>query len=162
MQTWITDYDFYKSANNLDNKRLFANIYEAIHILSSLLNVNNKLVNPKRNVSNHPVSKLWVGYEKSLLNYIMFHLKTWCIDRKYKSNINKKNYDMLAREIFYNEKNEKIKKQDESNKYWITDNLIKTHKSILINKNNNYRKLWPNIPDNLPMHYNWRQHDNNK
>jgi hypothetical protein len=67
MQTWLTDSDFSLSASNLDTKRLNAQIYEGIHILSSLLDVNDKLINPKRNVKNHPASKLWVGYQKQLL-----------------------------------------------------------------------------------------------
>jgi hypothetical protein len=53
MQTFIPDYNFYRSACNLDTKRLGSQIYEAIHILASLLYVNDKLVNPKRNVKNH-------------------------------------------------------------------------------------------------------------
>lgn len=47
MQTWITDKDFFKSAANLDRRRLGAQLYEGIHVLASLLEVNDKLVTPK-------------------------------------------------------------------------------------------------------------------
>lgn len=57
MQTFITDKNYSISASNLDNKRLGAQIYEGIHILASLLDVNDKLVTPKRSVKNHPVAK---------------------------------------------------------------------------------------------------------
>jgi hypothetical protein len=88
MQTWITDKDFYKSASNLSRQHLQAQIYEGIHILASLLDVNDKLVNPKRNVKNHSASKLWIGYEVKLLNYIMIHIREWKINRNYKCAVN--------------------------------------------------------------------------
>lgn len=205
MQTWITDYDFYKSASNLDSKSLHINICESIHILASLLNCNDKLVNPKKNVKNHPAAKLWKEYEKSLLVYILQHIQEWKFERKKKCPINEKNYYMLNKEIF----NKAffcdaaalgIKKQDESDKYWINDELIKIHRSVLIQKEKNkdeqlrkvrkilcirrervfgknvidrynnqiknysykieknyhYRKLWPNVPRDLKMRYDWR------
>jgi len=126
MQTFITDYDFYKSASNLDTKRLGSQIYEAIHILASLLDVNDKLVNPKRNVKNHPAAQLWAGYEQWLLEYIMSHIDCW-EDKGYNININAKNYLILLREI-------RKMNFNQIPPSWITDELIQTHRSVLIQK----------------------------
>lgn len=126
MQTFITDFDFYTSASNLNRQHLQANIYEGIHILASLLDVNDKLVNPKRNVKNHPASKLWVGYEQWLLEYITNHIDLW-ENKGYRVNINAKNYLIIFEEI------KKIK-INEPFPNWITDELIQTHRSVLIQK----------------------------
>jgi len=149
MQTWITDFNFLKSAKNLDRKRLQAQIYEGIHILSSLLNVNDKLVNPKGSVKNHPVAKLWENYENELFNYIDIHMAV--IDPYYieKNNINTLNFLLLA-DIGKFHINEQLIIP------WITPELIRVHRSILIQKKPEYyRKKWPDIPDNLIMRYDW-------
>lgn len=70
MQTWITDTDIAVSAHNLDRQRLCAQLYEGIHILASLCGANDKLVNPKRDVSNHPAAKVWRGREEALCFYL--------------------------------------------------------------------------------------------
>lgn len=128
MQTWITDKDFSKSASNLNRHHLHANIYESIHILASLLDCTDKLVNPKRNVKNHPAAKLWKGYEGYLYFYIEFHLSAWH-ENGYESHINSKNLYMIAKQLtlysYY---------MDEKNIVWITDELIQTHRSVLIQK----------------------------
>jgi hypothetical protein len=124
MQTWITDKDFSKSAANLDRRRLGAQLYEGVHVLASLLEVNDKLVNPKRSVANHPVAKFWKGCEASLLKYIAIHLLEWS-KRGYKHGINFENFTILwkttiGRDIF--------------NSPAITDDLIKLHRHILLKK----------------------------
>lgn len=183
MQTWITDKDFYKSAYNLDTKRLGSQTYEGIHILASLLDVNDKLVNPKRNVKNHPVSKLWVGYEYELLCYIRKHLDNWH-DRNYDSIINETNYKIICMIVV-----KRFKTHFEVPS-WITDELIQVHRSVLIQKeiekenklldkysknkyvdlnkfcketnkikndsNYHYRNLWPNCPRDKVMRYDFR------
>jgi hypothetical protein len=156
MQTWITDKDFYKSASNLDTRRLQANIYESIQILASLIDCSDKLVNPKRNVKNYPQAKLWKGYERELYIYIGKHILVW-EQNKYKydySTITYRNYEF----IIFNKLVElnimpfliKIPK-------WITDELIQVHRSVLIQKKPDYyKKLWPDVSDNLKMRYDWR------
>lgn len=151
MQTWITDSNFLKSAKNLDKKRLHSQIYEGIHILASLLNCNNKLINPKRSVKNHPAAKLWSGYENELFNYIDIHMAV--IDPCYiiKNNINTLNLLLLV-DIGKFHINEQFVIPN-----WITPELIRVHRSVLIQKKPEYyREKWPDIPDNLEMRYNWR------
>lgn len=154
MQTWITDYNFLDSAENLDFKRLHSQIYEGIHVLASLLGISDKLVNPKRSVKNHPVAKLWAGFEIDLWKYIMWHKTVW-IKRnyKYENTINQKNYFFIT-DLLQN----KIKRYDFSDQpIWITDELIRVHRSVLIQKKpEHYRKLWQDVPEGLKMRYDWR------
>jgi hypothetical protein len=157
MQTWITDKDFYKSAVNLNRQHLQANLYESIHILASLLDVNDKLVNPKRNVKNHPAAKLWEGYEDALFYYIDAHIVAW-LNIGYKCNINKAN----MRFIYAVMKDNKYSYFQNKISNWITDELIQTHRSVLIQKEikkkvNHYQNLWPNCPNDLKMKYDWRR-----
>lgn len=154
MQTWITAYNFLASAKNLDTKRLHSQIYEAIHILASLLDVSNKLVNPKRSVKNHPVAKLWAGFEIDLWKYIMCHKIEWVKrNYKYENTINQKNYLFITNLL-----QDKIKRYDFSDQpIWITDELILIHRFVLIQKKpEHYRKLWPDVPEGLTMRYDWR------
>lgn len=157
MQTFITDKDFKQSARNLDRQRLHSQIYEAIHILSSLLEINDQLVNVKRNVKNHPAAKLWTGYELELLKYIQVHIDEWTF-RGYKTDINSRNFQVLWLEL------DVLTKQYDYDKLmpdWITDDLIKTHRSVLIQKKPEYyNKLWPDCPRDLKMRYDWRDKEN--
>lgn len=159
MQTFITNYNFYKSAENLDVKRRMSQIYESIHILASLLDMNDKLINPKRNIKNHPVAKLWEGYETWLFNYITCHIVIW-INKSKKTikeileTITIRNYSLLSIKI----KNHFPTFIDKNYPYWITDKLIKIHRSVLIQKKPDfYKKLWPGVPDNLIMKYDFRK-----
>jgi len=155
MQTWITDFSFSKSAQNLDNKRLHTQIYEGIHIFASLLDINNKLVNPKRSIKNHPTAKLWKGYELNLWIYIYFHRMEWK-NRGYKNTITEKNIMIIVKYLYkFNDNNLAYKN---GNPDWITEELVTTHRSVLIQKKpEHYRKLWPDVPDDLQMRYDWRK-----
>lgn len=79
MQTFLVHPNYDISASYLDSKRLFSQIYESIHILASLTGACHVLVNPKRDVSNHPVAKLWKGHEASLYAYAATHYNIWLI-----------------------------------------------------------------------------------
>jgi hypothetical protein len=97
MQTFLVHADYYQSAACLDPRRLFSQIYESVHILSSLLGVNDKLINPKRSVARHPTSLLWVGHEQSLCDYAFAHYIVW--ERRHpqdRPTINGLNLEMLS------------------------------------------------------------------
>lgn len=151
MQTFITDINFNKSAQNLDRARLGASIYESIHILASLLKVNENLITPKRDVSNHPASKLWIGWEGCLLNYIRIHIGEWR-NRGYKSKINFNNYRMLCYEIPY----EYIKKAEGYTiPDWVTKKVIDTHRNCLYRKRPDFYPIeWRG---DMEMQYSWRK-----
>lgn len=134
MQTPITDKIFFKSAHNLDNKRLHAAIYENIHGLASILDcVDDLQISEKAKIQvkkykNKPQCKMWIGYEKDLLYYIYTCLCEWGIERNFKLKINLENYNILAKKMFVrNFYNYKCPS-------WITDELIQTHRSVLIQK----------------------------
>lgn len=141
MQSWILDYDFKKSASYLDRHRLQANIFENIHGLASLLNINDKLVNPKRSVANHPNIKRWIGYETEYFCYILGHLIIW--DKKFAKNkgdtINSINMCLLSKYINLSEIisilcfNSSLTKPS-----WINPELIKQHQEILLKKDFEY------------------------
>ena len=136
MQTFITDRNFSKSAENLDVRRLNAQVYEGIHILSSLLDVNHKLVNPKRSVLNHPITRMWKGHEESLLFYIAIHLREKRRrGHKLSGTINFQNYIFLCGLISM--------KQIDSPEF-ITDELIKEYKKKLYEKDSEFYSQWKN------------------
>jgi hypothetical protein len=146
MQNWVLDldYNFYKSASYLDNHRLMANIYENIHGLASLLKINHLLYRRnkesgiveqlgKRSVANHPSIKRWLGFESMYFCYIAIHLAEW-EKRGYEIDINMKNINM----IFESYNCIRIYVRDRLTLFilphWINDDLIKTHRKILYNK----------------------------
>jgi len=97
MQTFLVDADYKTSASLLDSKRLFSQIYEGIHILASLTLMNNRLVNPKRNISNHPIVEVWRGHEWSLFNYVSAHYSVWSALHPLTINtINQANIELLS------------------------------------------------------------------
>jgi len=144
MQTWLVANTFEKSATLLDRRRLGAQLYESVHILASLRHKNHLLINPKRDVSNHPASKLWVGYERELGAYIYAHLSEWC-NRGYKSDINTKNYRVIT---------EGLERGMYNIPSWITSEVIVTHRNVLYRKNPTfYPKKWCG---DRGMRYDWQ------
>ena len=135
MQTFITDFDLEKSAKNLDNKRLGKQRIEAIQIAKILIEGENY------RWKNHPAVLMWKGYEAFLVKkYIKAILKEWN-SREFSNTKSLKDYRRLYRLVFHME----IIKPD-----WITAELIKSHRSKLIQKHPDYyKKIWPDIPDNL-------------
>lgn len=97
MQTFLVTRDPYQSARYLDPKRLFSQVYEGIHILASLQNMEGQLINPKRSVINHPVARMWDGYEPGLWAYCMAHYDVWSETHGHQPNsINYQNLLLLA------------------------------------------------------------------
>lgn len=104
MQTFLLDADYRKSAEYLDIRRRFSQIYEGIHILSSILDINQELVTPKRSVKNHPIAKAWKDYPEYLLHYIEEHFYVWRRNYGYTelaalNTINGQNIDLLRHYI---------------------------------------------------------------
>ena len=204
MQTFITDFDIRNSLNSLDMHRLFSMIYENTHGLGAMLGcVDDLLLSDEaktqaKKLINKPQCKLWIGYEIYLYTYIIKAYFIWYkkfADKektKYNGTTNFKNLEIILFHIYNN--NYKYIEPD-----WITNDLIQTHRSVLIQKeieneekiklksleiynsycdgqityrkhdekmkklikqyrkNYHYRKLWPDCPTNLKMHYKWRE-----
>lgn len=134
MQTWVTEEDYRISAMSLDRQRLGAQIYEGIHILSSLLCINSLLVTPKRSVVNHPIAKYWEGKERLLLMYIKAHLYEW-MSRGYNTEINLLNIGIIERYLGNSE--------DKVYPIHFDKDIIKVHREKLIAKNPaHYSSKW--------------------
>ena len=74
MQTFLPDKDFFKSAQTLDNRRLYKQIVECKQIYLALTEGNSKWI-------NHPAVKMWKGYENVLLDYMMYCFQEWQMRR---------------------------------------------------------------------------------
>jgi len=133
MQTFLPLGSFTESAGVLDDKRLGKQRVECLQIL-------NALHNPAYGWQNHPATKMWCGYEASLINYGVAVCYEWigrghndtCLPKidAFRGRIHSINSDCPA---------------------WITPDLCLSHQSNLIRKDpNHYRKHFPTTPDNLP------------
>lgn len=132
MQTFLVHEDYTRSAEALDPKRRFSQIYEGIHILASLLDMNDQLVNPKRSVKNHPVAKLWAGHEAALWDYCITHFNVWSKNKKDVGNtINLQNLIKLE---------PRLKGSDITPKAIIQK--IPEYRAILSSKDPSYYKGW--------------------
>ena len=72
VNTFIPYADFAKCAKVLDNKRLGKQRVEAKQILNILLNMTTTA-----GWRNHPVVKMWAGYEKALIQYYNTIVAEW-------------------------------------------------------------------------------------
>jgi hypothetical protein len=131
MQTFLPDHSYFVSARILDRQRLGKQRVEAYQILRALRGESKGWV-------NHPATRMWRGYERSLIIYTELICQEW-IDRGYKDSIKPKVSAMLA------------DYPDYVSPPWLTYELIRTHQSNLVRKNPHYyRPFFPEVPDDLP------------
>lgn len=90
MQTFLPYPDFNKSAQVLDYKRLGKQRVEALQILKALQNENYGW-------KNHPIVKMWEGFDQALIEYKNIMIQEW-ISRGYKNNMN---LDFVDKPIVY-------------------------------------------------------------
>ena len=79
MQTFLPYSDFQKSAKVLDYRRLGKQRVEALQILKALQVENYGW-------RNHPIVKMWKGYESALIDYKNCMIEEW-INRGYNNNM---------------------------------------------------------------------------
>jgi len=79
VQTFLPYPDFKESAKVLDYRRLGKQRVEALQILKALQLENYGW-------KNHPIVKMWKGYENTLLEYKNVMIQEW-IDRGYNNNM---------------------------------------------------------------------------
>ena len=79
MQTFLPYSDFKKSAQVLDYRRLGKQRVEALQIYKALTVENYGW-------SNHPIVKMWQGYENALLEYKNIMIQEW-IDRGFNNTM---------------------------------------------------------------------------
>ena len=145
MQTFLPYLNYVKSAMTLDRQRLGKQRSEAWQIYKTLKQgptcnykivygrkkaiygkVNKKISTMKTPWYNHPVVRMWDGYEKNLLFYGLTMCLEW-IDRGYKDNMKEK---------FIQEIRKALGSISQPN--WLTPDFCKSHRKILLGKNPKY------------------------
>ena len=87
MQTFLPYKDFNKSLQSLDYRRLGKQRVEAKQILNVLLGRTET-----KGWRNHPITKMWAGYESALQLYFNLCVKEW-IGRGYNNNMELENIE---------------------------------------------------------------------
>lgn len=81
MQTFLPYPDFIQSVKVLDYRRLGKQRVETFQVLNILLDRT-----PTKGWRNHPVTRMWTGYEEALKLYQNFTIEEW-IKRGYNNNM---------------------------------------------------------------------------
>lgn len=134
-----TTYDFYlECAGLLDTKRLGKQRVETMQIMKALLTGKGWV--------NHPATKMWQGYEWSLLSYQAAVCTTWVEDCGFKDTCLPKTIDLYFHHVDYTE--DLIYKDPP----WLGDKAFHlAHQSNLLRKDPEYYgKRFPGVPDDLP------------
>jgi len=125
MQTFLPYKCFKLSAQTLDYKRLGKQRVEAHQILNILLERTNT-----KGWRNHPITKMWVGYENALKLYFNICVDEW-IKRGYNNN-------MLLEEIT----------GDVVYPHWLGNDLIhSSHRANLLRKDKEFYSQYMWIED---------------
>lgn len=136
MQTFLPYPDFQKTAKCLDYKRLGKQRVEAYQILEIILGKESRW-------KNHPAVLMWKGYEKCLSYYGSIICLEWR-QRGFNDTLSDKfTTFFFTTELNYIEP------------LWLGYNKFHlSHKSNLLRKfPEHYRKLFPNIPYDLPYYW---------
>lgn len=134
-----TTYSFYQEcAGLLDQKRLGKQRVETLQIMKALLTGKGWI--------HHPATKMWRGYEWSLLSYQSAVCTTWTEDFGFTDTCLPKTIDLYfehcdyAADLFYEDPP------------WLGDkDFHLAHQSNLLRKDPEYYgKRFPGVPSNLP------------
>lgn len=136
MQTFLPYPDFKKSVEVLDYKRLGKQRVETFQVLNILLERT-----ATKGWINHPVTKMWRGYEAALQTYQNYTISEW-IKRGYKNNMQFENILIEAN----------------MPKWFGDDRLHRSHRANLLRKDWNYYSRFFNEDPELP--YFWPTEEN--
>jgi hypothetical protein len=128
MQTFLPYNDFIHSAQVLDYRRLGKQRVETFQVLNVLLERTDT-----RGWRNHPVTRMWRGYEESLKLYQNITILEW-IGRGYKNNM--KMEDVDANQLVFPE-------------WFGNTDFHRSHRSNLLRKNFNYYSEFFDEPTDL-------------
>jgi len=118
MQTFLPYSDFKKSAKSLDYRRLGKQRVECYQILRANLGITSGWI-------NHPITKMWKGFEYCLLQYTLAICDEW-IGKGYKDTIKQKVLDLG------------IKKSNKKPRFLGNKYFYENYQKILLEKNYNY------------------------
>lgn len=144
MQTFLPYPNITKTAVILDYKRLGKQRVEAWQIYKSL-------TQPTYGWKHHPAVKMWIGYEKLLLEYGL----AMCTEWKRRGFVDNMTQLFLGELQNFQIHSQIIKYPD-----WFNDKkFYVSHRSNLLRKNPQYyRHYWPKLTDKLP--YYWPTNNN--
>ena len=128
MQTFLPYPSFTKTFKTLDYRRLGKQRVEAKQILNVLLDRTTT-----RGWRNHPIVRMWQGYEPSLQLYHNLCINEW-INQGYNNNMELEN---ITEPIVY--------------PHWLGNKLFhSSHRANLLRKDYNYyhKFIWKEDPDN--------------
>lgn len=132
MQTFLPYSDFKKTAEILDYRRLGKQRVETYQVLNILLGRTES-----KGWINHPVTKMWRGYEEALKLYQNFTISEW-INRGYKNNMS-----------FENVNESKIVMPS-----WMGDERIhRSHRSNLLRKDFQYYSQYFDEPTDIEYYW---------
>ena len=132
MQTFLPYPDFIQSVRILDYRRLGKQRVETFQVLNILLDRT-----PTKGWRNHPVTRMWSGYEEALKLYQNFTIQEW-ISRGYKNTM----------------KLEEINMKNIYLPYWFgNNNFHRSHRSNLLRKDYEYYSQFFDEPSNLEYHW---------
>jgi hypothetical protein len=132
VQTFLPYNDFLHSVKVLDYKRLGKQRVETFQVLNILLDRT-----PTKGWRNHPVTRMWTGYEEALKLYQNFTIEEW-IKRGYKNTMQLEKIDM---------RNIKLPP-------WFGDEqLHRSHRSNLLRKDYEYYSQYFDEPSDLEYYW---------
>ena len=124
MQTFLPYKGFELSAQTLDYKRLGKQRVEAFQVLNVLL---GRTETKAKGWVNHPITKMWKGYENALKQYLNNCIYEW-IMRGYNNNME---YETIVGEIVYPQ--------------WLGNDLLhSSHRANLLRKDKEFysKYIW--------------------
>ena len=135
MQTFLPYANFAQTASVLDDKRLGKQRVETLQIMTALVTHQGWV--------NHPATRMWLGYEYSLLEYQAAICFEWHIVRGYQDTCLRKTSEMFWRAPYLFE--------DHCDPFWLGDEKFHlAHQSNLPRKNfDHYGPMGWDVPDNL-------------
>jgi hypothetical protein len=128
MQTFLPYADLQLSVKVLDYRRLGKQRVETFQVLNILLDRT-----PTKGWRNHPVTRMWTGYEEALKLYQNYTINEW-VSRGYKNTM----------------KLEEVDLEDVVMPPWFGVELFhQSHRSNLLRKDYEYYSQWFNEPSDL-------------
>ncbi len=132
MQTFLPYADFIQSVKVLDYRRLGKQRVETFQVLNILLDRT-----PTKGWRNHPVTRMWEGYEEALKLYQNYTILEW-INRGYKNTM----------------KFEQIDHKNITMPSWFgTSDFHRSHRSNLLRKDYEYYSQYFDEPADLEYYW---------
>jgi hypothetical protein len=132
MQTFLPYADLEQSVQVLDYRRLGKQRVETFQVLNILLNRT-----PTKGWRNHPVTRMWTGYEEALKLYQNYTIKEW-MGRGYKNTMQLEEVDLQAVIM---------------PPWFGEEEFHRSHKSNLLRKDYEYYSQFFDEPTDLEYHW---------